>query len=127
MASSKVISSMYAIGGVRGFLRLRMDGMASAYSNFFCLWRLDSAVYQTAPLRGFPHALGMVETLEMTRVPCRRIVLIQSFDETLNLCSDGMNCCCSGGMNAAMDECRSVLSIPVIRRRATATTIAIKA
>jgi hypothetical protein len=84
-----------------------MDAMASACSNFFCLWRRDSAVYQAAPLRGFPRALGMVETLEMTRVPCEWTALLQSFDGTLNLCSGGMNCCCSGGMNAAMDECRS--------------------
>jgi hypothetical protein len=79
------------------------------------------------PCVDFPLALGMVETLEMTRVPCEWTALLQSFDGTLNLCSGGMNCCCSGGMNAAMGECRSVLSIPVIRRRETMTAIAIKA
>jgi hypothetical protein len=69
----------------------------------------------------------MVETLEMTKVPCEWTALLQSFDGTLNICSGGMNCCCSSGMNVAMGECRSVLSIPVIRRRATTTAIAIKA
>ena len=59
-SSSGVISSTYAIEGIRGFVRLRMTAIAIAFSNFFCRWRRDSAVYQAAPLRGFPLALGMV-------------------------------------------------------------------
>jgi hypothetical protein len=104
-----------------------MDAMANACSNFFYLWHRDSAVYQAAPLCNFPLGLGMVETLEMTRVPCECTALLQSFNGTSNCCSGGMNCCCSGGMNATMGECHFVLSILVIRRRETATAIAIKA
>jgi hypothetical protein len=123
MASSKVISSTYAIGGICGFLRLQKDAMANACSNFFYLWRRDLAVYQAAPLHDLPRALGMVETLEMTRVPCGWKALLQSFKGSPN--------CCSGeiysALDAAMGECHSILSRRVIRRRATATTIAIKA
>jgi hypothetical protein len=68
----------------------------------------------------------MVETLEMTRVPCEWTALLQSFNETSKCCSGGMNCCCSGGMNVAMGECHTVLLMLVIRRRATATAIGIK-
>lgn len=108
-------------------MRLQMDTMANACSNFFCLWWQDSAVYHAAPLHDLPLALGMVETLEVTKVPCDRNALLQSFNEASNCCSGGMNCCCSDGMNTAVGECHSVLSIWVIRRRATVTAIAIKA
>jgi hypothetical protein len=123
MASSKVISSTYAIGGVRGFLCLRKDAMANACSNFFCLWRRDLAMYQAAPLRDIPRALGMVETLEITRVPCGWKALLQSFNGSPNCCSAEIN----SALDATMGECRSILSRQVIRRRTTATTMAIKA
>jgi hypothetical protein len=123
MASYKVISSTYSIGGVHGFLRLRMDAMANAFSNFFYLWRQDLAVYQMAPLHGLPLSLGMVETLEMTRVLCEWNALLQSFNGTSNYYSGGIN----STFDAAMEKCCSALSIRVIRRRETMTTIAIKA
>jgi hypothetical protein len=68
----------------------------------------------------------MVETLEMTRVPCEWTALLQSFNKTSDYCFGEMNCCCSGGMNVAMGECLSVMSMLVIRRREIATAIAIK-
>jgi hypothetical protein len=65
----------------------------------------------------------MVETLEMTRVPCKWKALLQSFDGTSNYCYGGMNF----AYDVAMGECRSVLSRWVIRRRETMIAIAIKA
>jgi hypothetical protein len=97
--------------------------MANACSNFFYLWRRYSVVYQATPLHGLPRALGMVETLEMTKVPCGWKALLQSFKGSPNCCSGGMNF----ALNAAMGECHSILSRQVIRRRETVTAIAIKA
>jgi len=76
MASFKEISSTYAMGGVLGLLCRRVETMANTCSNFLYRWRRDLTVYQVAPLHGFPHALGMVETLEMTRVPSRQSALL---------------------------------------------------
>jgi hypothetical protein len=127
MASSKAISSTYAMGGVRDFLHRRVDAKASACSNFLCRWRRDSTVYQEAPLHGFPHALGMVETLGMTRVPSGWTTLLQSFDGALNLCFGGVYCECAGDVSTAMIKCFSMLSIPMISQRVAATALAIKA
>jgi hypothetical protein len=64
----------------------------------------------------------MVETLEMTRVPCGWKALLQSFKGSPNYYSGEIN----SALDAAMGECRSILSRKVIRRRETMTTIAIK-
>jgi len=69
----------------------------------------------------------MVETLGMTRVPREWTSLLQSFDRALNLCSGGVYCECIGGVKTVISKFFSMLSIPVIRQRATVTTIAIKA
>jgi hypothetical protein len=69
----------------------------------------------------------MVETLGMTRVPSRWTTLLESFNGALNLYSGGVYCECAGEVSTAMIKCFSILSIPVIRQRAAATAIAIKA
>jgi hypothetical protein len=35
-------------------------------------------VYQATPLRGLPHALGIMKNLEMSKVPCGWMALLQS-------------------------------------------------
>jgi hypothetical protein len=90
IASSKLISSTYAMGGVHGRLLRRVDAMASARSNFRCRWRRDSALYQAAPLRDFPLSLGIVETLEGARVPVGLASLLPSFSGALSFCSDAL-------------------------------------
>jgi hypothetical protein len=127
MASSKLISSTYAMGGVRGLLLRRVDAMASALSNFLCRWRRDSALYQAAPLRDFPLILGMVETLEGTRVPVGLASLPQSFSGALSFCSEGVCCGCAGGVNTARSQCFSAQFLPMIMRNTIMTANAIKA
>jgi hypothetical protein len=116
MASSRVISSTYAIGCVRGFpnfMCLREDAKANAYSNLFCLCLRDLTEYQAAPLRGFPRALGIMKNQGMFEVPSRWIALVQN----------------SGGsvkFGFAVFKFPSMLSRRVIRRSMTTTDIAIK-
>jgi hypothetical protein len=64
----------------------------------------------------------MMETLEMTKVLCGWKALLQSFNGSPNCYSAKIN----SALDAAMGECRSILSRLVIRRRTTATAMAIK-
>jgi hypothetical protein len=78
IASSKLISSTIAMGGVQGLCLRRVDAKASARSKLRMRLRLDSALYQAAPLRDFPLSLGMVETL--VRAPISLAAPLPGFD-----------------------------------------------
>lgn len=59
-ASSQLISSIIAIGGVPGLCLRLVAAKDNALSKLQMRLRLDSALYHAAPLRDFPRSLGMV-------------------------------------------------------------------
>jgi hypothetical protein len=67
------------------------DAKANAFSNFFCLCLRDSAKYQVAPLRGFPHAVGIMKNLGISEVPSGWIALFQNSGDSFIVFSINTN------------------------------------
>jgi hypothetical protein len=112
IASSRLISSTYAMGGVHCCSLRRAEAKASARSNFRWRWRRDSALCQADPLRGFPLSRGIMETLEGASP-------LPNFSRAVN--------CCAGEMDTARSHCSSIQFASVIIPQSNMTIQAIKA
>jgi hypothetical protein len=112
-ASSQLISSIIAIGGIPGLCLRLVAAKANALSKLRMRLRLDSALYHAAPLRDFPRSLGMVRAAACSAV-------------SLPGCDGGRNLKLNR-MNTARVQFTSPLFISAITHHAVVPAEAIKA
>jgi hypothetical protein len=117
IASSKLISSTIAMGGDQGRRLRRVVAKANARSKLRIRLRLDSALYQAAPLRDFPLSLGMGRIL--VRAPVKMAASRPGFG--------GGRSFSPSRMNTASDRCIPSQFITAKTHQAVVTAEAIKA
>jgi hypothetical protein len=108
------------MGGDQGRRLRRVVAKANAHSKLRILLRLDSALYQAAPLRDFPLSLGMGRIL--VRAPVKMAASRLGFSpSSMNTASDRCR------MNTASDRCNPSQFIAAKTHQAVVTVEAIKA